>query len=509
MSFTAIPWQDSLSFPLLVLIQLNPIVWAIVIYLLRGKAVFTLSWLAALIELFLVFLVFQLFDRSIPVMQFSEEFTLYGALQYHVAVDGISIMFLLLTGLITLLVIAYAPIRKLQAYEILLPVILGIEATSMSLFLTVDLLWFVLCSGLQLVLIGYILWRWATSYHHKDLMFTRFMQFMSTGLALLLIGTVVLGWHYADVSGGDWTFNLFELSQLDVAENMHSVIFFFLFYGLAVRIPLFPLHGWLPLAAEHGNVAVAPIFLLGLKTGVYGLIRFVIPIVPEAVSQWNYYVAAFAMTGIFYAALLALVQDNIRRLLAFAVVSHTSFLVIGLFTLDHLAFQGAILLSINFGLAVSALLLMSGIVYARTGTMQLGKLGGLFDHIPIIGVTFLIAGLSIVGMPGTPGFDAVHLLMEAAIDKFGALLTIAAALGNVTAAGFLLWAFQRAFLTPATREELKDIPRVTPPELMISLTLIAVILASGFYATPWLELVETSVQPLSALFEAPVPGELN
>jgi NADH-quinone oxidoreductase subunit M len=278
-------------------------------------------------------------------------------------------------------------------------------------------------------------------------------------------------------------------------------VFFLLFYGLAIRIPLFPLHGWLPLIAEHGTVAVAGVFLLGLKTGIYGLLRFVFPLVPDAVEKWAEWVVAFAVTGIFYAALLALMQTNLRRLLAFAVVSHTSVLVIGLFTLDELGFQGAIMLSVNFGLATAGLLFMTGFIFRRTRTMSLPRLGGLFDHIPVIGVAFLVAGLSIIGMPGTPGFDAAHLMMEASIHRFGALVTIAAALGNVAAAAFLLWAFQRAFLAPVEKKTAeREIEPASIMERVMAITVIVILLGVGFYSEPWLELIESSLGGLNAIY---------
>jgi NADH-quinone oxidoreductase subunit M len=283
---------------------------------------------------------------------------------------------------------------------------------------------------------------------------------------------------------------------------MQSVLFFLLFYGLAIRIPLFPLHGWLPLLAEHGSVSAAPIFLLGLKTGIYGLLRFVLPVLPDAVIHWAPFVVAFAVAGIFYAALLAMLQNNLRRLFAFAVVSHTSIVIIGLFSLNHLAFQGSVMLAINFGLAIAGLMLMAGLIYRRTKTLLLSHIGGLFDHIPLIGVAFFLAGLSIVGMPGTPGFDAAHLVMEAAMERYGALMTIAAALGNVVAAGFLLWAFQRAFLAPATNEKYRGraIERANATEKMIALLTIFILLLAGFFTEPWLEVLEHSFDRLTLLY---------
>jgi NADH-quinone oxidoreductase subunit M len=237
---------------------------------------------------------------------------------------------------------------------------------------------------------------------------------------------------------------------------------------------------------------------------VYGLLRFVFPLVPDAVQTWSNWVAAFALTGIFYAALLALLQTNLRRLLAFAVVSHTSVLVIGLFSLNALGFQGGVMLSVNFGLATAGLLFMTGFIFRRTRTLLLPRMGGLFDHIPVIGIAFLVAGLSIVGMPGTPGFDAAHLVMEASIVRFGALVSIAAALGNVAAAAFLLWAFQRAFLAPVKEAgKAREIEPATVMERVMAITVILILLGVGFYSQPWLDLIESALEGLNALYAQP------
>lgn len=329
----------------------------------------------------------------------------------------------------------------------------------------------------------------------------RYLQFMGTSLLLLLLGVGMLGWHHADITGGQWSFDLVALGQLGVAGPIQSVVFFLLFYSLGIRIPIFPLHGWLPVVAEHGTVAVAGVFLIGLKVGVYALLRFVFPLLPEAVWQWHEFVVAFAVAGIFYAALLAMMQVNLRRLLAFAVVSHTSILVIGLFSLNHLAFQGSVMLAVNFGFATVGLWFMTGFVFRRTRTMLLERLGGLFDHLPFIGVTFLISGLAIIGMPGTPGFDAAHLVLEASIERFGALVTVAAAVGNVVAAGFLLWAFQRAFLTPLPEsEEGRAVEPATSLEIVLAGLVIVALLGVGFNFEPWLDLIEPAIAQLSTYY---------
>ncbi len=500
MIFTELHWTAHAGQPLLAVLQLLPLLAALVMVTLRhSPRVVQLGLVLAVAELLLAVSLYAGYDPANPAMQFAERLALPGPLDYHAAVDGISILFVLLTALISLLVSVYGPVRGLGPAWLLMALIFAVESTLMAMFTTMNLIWFVLLSAVQLRLIGTLLERWATS-PDKDLALTRYYQFMGTGV-LLLIGALMLGWGHTHASGGRWAFDLFELSRVQVEPAFQTLVFFLLFYGLAIRTPLFPLHGWLPLVAEHGNIAVAPTLLLGLKVGVYGLLRFVFPLLPEAVQKWHLYVAAFAVIGIFYAALMAMLQDNLRRLLAFAVVSHTSILVLGLFSLDHLAFQGSVMLSVTFGLALATLVFMTGLVFRRTRTTLLGKLGGLFDLIPFVGIAFFVAGLSIIGMPGTPGFDAVHLVLEASIHRFGGLVTIAAALGNVLAAGFLLWAFQRAFLAPCpVGRPYADIQRITRPELLVAGLVVFVLLGAGFFTEPWLELIDTPLAGLSTLY---------
>ncbi|MDH5180982.1 MAG: NADH-quinone oxidoreductase subunit M, partial [Gammaproteobacteria bacterium] len=395
MIFTELAWHTQIGYPILTLLQVLPLLAVPVMLLLRNRNALTGSgFLFALAEFLLAVDLYRHYDHDNNAFQFAERLNLLGPLNYHAAVDGISILFILLTTLLALLVILYGRIRNYSALSQYFVILFVVESSLVSMFVTVDLLWFVLLYALQLLPIGLLVWRWATSVE-KDKALLRFLQFMSTGFLLLLCGTIMLGRQHVAAGDGNWTFDLFELVRNPIPGTYDSIIFFLLFYGMAIRVPLFPLHGWLPRVAEHGSIAVAPVFLLGLKIGIYGILRFIFPLLPEAVMHWHVYVVTFAVTGVFYAALLAMLQDNLRRLLAYAVVSHTSILVIGLFSLNHLAIQGSMFLSVNFGLAIAGLLFMTGLVFMRTRTTLLPQLGGLFDRIPIIGATFFVAGLAI------------------------------------------------------------------------------------------------------------------
>ncbi|MES2770755.1 MAG: proton-conducting transporter membrane subunit [Pseudomonadota bacterium] len=316
-------------YPLLSTLQCLPLLGALLLFLWRGQAdkqhgrASTLAiWLGrfiALLELFLVLDLYRRLDASNPQLQFAEHLPSLG---YHVAADGLTVLFMLLTALTTVLLSFYGMAREHLSPARLISILLLIEATLMSLLSTLNLLWFAAAASLQLILISYLLWRWASAEAERQAL-SRFLQYQLLGCALFMAGVVVLGWNHADKHAGAWHFDLFELMQTPPSSTLQSLAFFLLFYGLAIRTPLFPLHGWLPNTARHGLVAVGPILLLGVKIGIYGMARFVLPLTPWAVVHWQPYVIAFATAGIFYAATLALLQTNLRRLMAFCVVSHS------------------------------------------------------------------------------------------------------------------------------------------------------------------------------------------
>ncbi|MEW8192118.1 MAG: proton-conducting transporter membrane subunit, partial [Candidatus Thiodiazotropha sp.] len=294
MTIETLHWSTQISYPILTVLQLLPLVTVLLLWFMRQH-----KWLvpggvvAALLEFLVSVDLWRHYDTDVAGFQFAEQVRIVPQLTYHAGVDGISVIFILLTGLLTLLVTLYGIVRDLKPFNRLYMVVFAVQACLMGLFVTLNLLWFVLLSAVQIGFIGYLLWRWGNS-PDKELALKRFYQFMSVSVMLLIAGTLLLGWNYSDSHAGVWSFNLLHLAQTPVSETFRSAAFFLLFYGLAIRTPLFPLHGWLPMIAEHGNVAVAPTLLLGLKIGIYGLLRFVLPLLPGAVIEWHNYVALFA-----------------------------------------------------------------------------------------------------------------------------------------------------------------------------------------------------------------------
>jgi NADH-quinone oxidoreductase subunit M len=490
-------WTEQASLPLLLILQLLPLLGAAVVYAFDERRTgVTLGKVFALGELLLCCVVASRINPTLPALQLAERFV---PLAYHVAVDGLSLLFLLVAALLTFLMTLYGMSRGMISPGRLFAVLLLAETGLVGMLVTVNVAWFAAFSALELWAVVYLLRRWASSRAEIHAL-SRFVQYQSFGWVLFAAGCVVLGWGHAEATGGRWSFDLFDLVGAVPVGKFQTAAFYLLFYGLAVRTPLFPLHGWLPNMAQHGLIAVAPALMVGVKVGIYGMMRFVLPLTPDAVETWQPYVVGFAMAGVFFTAALAFQQSNLRRLLAFAVVSHTSLLVIGLFSLHESGIQGAMLLAANFGLAVTGMWFIVGFVFRRTGTTELHELSGLFERIPFLAIAFLIFGLAIVGMPGTPGFDAAHLILEAAIDKFGALPTVATALGNVAAAGFLLWAFQKAFLSQAKAGG-HDVDKTLPMEYVVCGIALAAMLAIGFFTEPWLYLTETASQAAAARFE--------
>jgi len=463
---------------------------------------FLLGITAALAELALSVWLLAMFRNDSAELQFVERIPLTSFLSYHLGVDGISILFVVLTALLTLMVLLYGEIVHESPAGLYVASVFAFQAVLMGLFLSVDLLEFWGVCLLEMIPASFILRRWSFGKDKRRALL-RYVRDMAGGLGLMLAAILILGWRHMEASGV-WSFALVELSQTPLAASQQDLVFVLFFYALAVRMALFPFHAWLPVVAEQGPLATVCVFLVGLKVGVYALLRFVLPLTPAACHEWKSFVVGLAVTGIFYGALLALMQINLRRLLAFSAVSQTGMLAVGVFCLNREGLQGSLLLAIDFGVAASALLFVTGVLHRCMHTTLLPRLGGLFDTMPLLGLTFLLAALSTMAMPGTPGFDAAHLMLEGAIETHNWGVAVAMAAGSVASAAFLLWAFQRAFLARRRDAALRpEKIRLSLPEVVLVGTLCMVQLGVGFYTEPWLEIVDSSLARLAGKLEKP------
>lgn len=482
-------WQAAASFPLLSVLTLVPLLAMGLVLCNKPAHSLKLGLGGALLNLALSIYLLRVFDSRAPGIHLAESADILG-LGYRVGVDGTNILFVPLTAILGLLALVYTTITRHRRDRLFVACLLAYQGILIGAFVALNAMQFWFWCLLELVPVVLLTVSAGTGGQRSQVIKT-VLQYWLSGLGMSLAGFLLLSTGLMQ-NGLDFSFEWLTLKHHNLAIPHETLIFILLFFGFAVRMPLFPFHAWLPLLAEHGTAASAAIFLHGLKLGIYALIRFILPLVPGAAEQWADFVVSLGLLGIFYGALLALMQINMRRLLAFSVISHTGMLVIGVFSFNDFALEGSILLSVAYGLATAGMLFSIGLIYERTRTSYLPRLGGLFENNSALGLLFLISALSTMVMPGTPGFDAAHLLIEGAIEEHGWLIAIAILVGNVLAAGFLLWAFQRLFIATPKRfvQPYSSIHHPVVQERIIALAICGLLVATGFYTTPWLKFID-------------------
>ncbi len=492
--------QGDGEFPLLSALLVVPLIGIIADY--RGRQsrnAFALGLTVAGVELALTLYLLGQFQPHAPGIQFVERIEIFSWLHYHVGVDGISVLFLPLTALLTLFVMLYAQPHRWEQPGAFVANILGVELALMGMFTALNLLQFWLFALAEIIPATLLIQRWGTS-PARGRAAAQYVRAMLGGLAALLAGILLLGWHHA-AAAGHWSFDLAALLETPIPAGQQSLIFILLFGGLAVRLALFPFHSWLPIIAKHGTVAIGMVLLVGAKVGVYALLRFVLPLLPDAAQQWSGWIAALGLVGMVYGALLAVLQIDLRRLLAFGIVSQTGVLMAGLFSLKAAGLKGALLLSLNLGLAAAGLFVAAGLLNRRLNTTRFHRLGGLFDALPLLGLMFLVVVLGSIAMPGTPGFEAAHLALEGTLEAFGWGVATVAASGNVLAAGYLLWAYQRIFLARNPKVAALSLTDLRNRELIMAALLCAVMIGVGLYADPWIRMIGEAVENVADIFE--------
>jgi len=482
-------WSAVAAFPLLTALTVTPLAAMAAVLLANPRHTMRLAFGGALLNVALSFYLLWVFDADTPGIHLAEHFNFFGFV-YRVGVDGTNILFIPLTAVLGLLTLVYTLITRHREDRLFIASLLAYQGVLIGAFAALNAIQFWFWCLLELApLVLLTLDAGTGRLRRQALSYT--LKAWLAGLTMSLTGFLLLGhglWQNGLGFGFDWLI----LKEHSVALPNETLIFILLLFAFAIRMPLFPFHAWLPLLAEHGTAASAAIYLTGLKLGIYAVLRFILPLTPIAAEQWAHFVVVLGLISVFYGALLALMQINMRRLIAFAVISHTGMLAIGVFSLNDFALEGSILLSVAYGLATAGMLFSIGLIYERTRTSYLPRLGGLFDSNTPIALLFLISALSTMVMPGTPGFDAAHLLIEGAIEEHGWLTAIAILTGNVLAAAFLLWAFQRLFIARSRRfqQPYCSLHHPVAKERIIALTICGLLIGTGFYTTPWLKFID-------------------
>ncbi|MFN8050211.1 MAG: NADH-quinone oxidoreductase subunit M [Acidimicrobiales bacterium] len=434
------------------------------------------------------------FDRHDAGFQFVINTTWVKSLgiSWHMGVDGISLFLLALTGLLfPIAIAAIKPDREPKSYYTWLLVLM---AGSMGVFVALDLVVFFLFFEIVLVPMYFLIGLWG----HGERIYaaTKFFLYTMFGSALMLVGILATAFLHQKGSGGALTFDVVKIAHdQSLSTGAARWIFGAFALAFAVKVPVFPLHTWLPDAHTEAPTA-GSVILAGvmLKLGTYGFIRFGLYLFPEAAHFFAPLFLTLGVIGIIYGAICATVQKDLKRLVAYSSVAHLGFIVLGTFSLTTQGIQGGVLQMVNHGITTPALFMLVGIVYERRHTRQISELSGLQKTAPILAGVFMLAMLASVGLPGLNGFPGEFLTLLGAF-KGARWWAVVAASGVILAALYLLWAYQRVFHGEP------DGDNATMADLKLSeglglLPLLVLIVVLGVYPKPLLERIEPSVKAL-------------
>jgi NADH-quinone oxidoreductase subunit M len=429
---------------------------------------------------------FQLVDRAMWVRSLN--------FQYILGVDGISLFMVLLTTFLmpAAILVSWKIEKQLKYYLISF---LVLETAMLGTFLAVDLLLFFLFFEALLFPMYLIIGGWGSD--RRVYAAVKFFLFTMAGSAFLFIAVLFLYFRAGSSLGGA-TFDLTKLQQLSLPTVTARWLFLAFFVAFAVKVPLFPLHTWLPDAHTEaptaGSVVLAAVLL---KVGAYGLIRFNLSLFPEASTYFKNFVSVLALIGIVYGAVVALIQVDLKRLVAYSSVSHLGFVVLGTFAFTSQAMSGSVLQMVNHGLSTGALFLLVGMLYDRIHTRDLGQMGGLAQVIPVFSGVLLFVALSSLGLPGLNGFVGEFLILLGTFVANKAFAVVAVT-GLVLSAIYLLWAYQRAMHGGPARGEHAGLLDLSLREKVILAPVLAAILFIGVFPKPLLERIEPAADNVVA-----------
>ena len=498
--------MNVLGIPILTFVTFLPAAGMFVVLLLPGSRTRAIK-IAANVFAGLVFLATLLllvrFDAASGDMQFVERLPWIKAIgaQYLLGLDGISLLLVLLTSLLTFVATlsSWGAVKtRLKEYYVFL---LLLETGMIGVFLALDLILFYVFWEVVLVPMYFLIGVWGGE--RRLYAAIKFFLYTLFGSVAMLVGILVLrGAHQTF----DWTAMVAAGPVVPVA--LQGWIFLAFFLGFAIKVPMVPFHTWLPdahvEAPTAGSVILAGVLL---KMGAYGFLRFSLPLLPDASRRFAPILVGLALVAIVYGALVSLMQKDMKKLIAYSSVSHMGFVMLGLFALTPLAAKGAVLQMVNHGLSTGALFLLVGVLYERRHTRLIAEFGGLAARMPVYAAVFLIIAMSSIGLPGLNGFVGEFMILMG-VFPVSWVWTAVAATGIVLGAAYMLWLYQRVMfgqLENPANETLRDL---TVRELATFLPLVVLVFWIGIFPKPFLDLIDKPVEKIvrivnPAHFEAP------
>jgi NADH-quinone oxidoreductase subunit M len=458
-----------------------PALGALALLLLRGDDHVWIRRLALTISI-AEFLLSLLLIPGVPVGAAHyqlEEFAKWinvPPINYHLGVDGISLFLVILTTFLTLISVLASWKSIEHRVKEFFVMLLMLEVGVIGVFFSLDLFLFFLFWEVMLIPMAFLIGIWG--HERRIYAAVKFVLYTMTGSILMLVGII---WLY-NATG---TFDLPKIQQflqsgaLVLPARTEMILFLAFFLAFAIKVPLFPLHTWLPdahvEAPTAGSVILAGVLL---KLGTYGMIRFCLPLFPNASRRFAPAVAVLAIIGIIYGALVALVQPNLKKLVAYSSVSHLGFVVLGIFAFNPISMQGAVFQMLAHGISTGALFLLVGMLYDRRHTFEISEYGGLATPMPKLAAFFLFVVLSSLGLPMLNGFVGEYLIL---LGTYRVHWTWAAwaASGVILSACYLLWSYQRVFFGEVTREKNRALPDTSSREKWILVSIAVVTLWMG------------------------------
>jgi NADH-quinone oxidoreductase subunit M len=482
--------------PILTILVLLPLVGGLVLLLLPKSAEGQAKHVALLIAVAEFALSLPLYLNYVPggaPFQFVEKLPWIPGLgsSWHLGVDGISMLLILLTTALTAIAIlgSYSAVHtRERPYYMLL---LALEGAMIGTFVSLDLLVFYVFWEAMLVPMYLLIGVWGGKDRIKAAV--KFFLYTMAGSVLMLVAVLWIYFLHQHQTGV-YTTDLLELYKTNVPLGAQTWLFLAFAVAFAIKVPMWPFHTWLPLAHVEaptaGSVILAAVLL---KMGCYGFIRFAMPLFPNATFALAPVVCLLAVIGIIYGALVAMVQPDLKKLVAYSSVSHLGFCMLGLFAFNAEGWAGSIYQMLNHGVSTGALFLLVGVVYERRHTRLISEFGGLWKVIPVFSVIFLVVMLSSIALPGTNGFVGEFLVLLGAF-KTQRPWAILAATGVILSACYMLWMFQRVVfgqVTNPANETLKDLTR---REVLVFVPLVALIFWMGLFPNPILSRMNPTIE---------------
>ena len=472
----------------------TPIVFGVVLLALgRDDQARTVRWVAligAVVSLLVTLPLYSGFQLDTSSMQFVEKAPWIERfnVNYHLGVDGISLWFVLLTAFINVVVIIASWESITSRVNQYMAAFMILSGLMIGVFAAIDGLLFYVFFEATLIPMYLIIGIWGGP--NKIYAAFKFFLYTLLGSLLMLVALIYL----YNKSGG--SFDILTWHKLPLGSTIQTLLFFAFFAAFAVKVPMWPVHTWLPdvhVEAPTGGSAVLAAIML--KLGAYGFLRFSMPIAPDASREWAWLIIGLSLTAVIYVGLVALVQQDMKKLVAYSSVAHMGFVTLGFFIFNDLGVSGGIVQMIAHGFVSGAMFLCIGVLYDRVHSREISSYGGVVNTMPKFAAFALFFAMANTGLPGTAGFVGEWMVILGAV-KFNFWIGAASATALIFGAAYTLWMFKRVYLGPVANDDVKALVDINSREfLMLSLLAIAV-LYMGIYPKPFTDVMNTSVADL-------------